>query len=143
MTTIAYHHKDKTISVDGRTTSGNDICTDKAIKTIKRDGYTFFLAGTVPDKGLFVDHALSGRKLEESIDVIGFAVKGGSSWLISIDEGSVKWTTCEYSEAVGSGYKWAIAAMDFGCGSKDAVRYAAKRDVYTGGRISTYKVDDL
>lgn len=42
--------------------------------------------------------------------------------------------------AIGSGAKWALAAMDFGADARDAVRYAAKRDTCTGGRIDVVHI---
>ena len=47
-----------------------------------------------------------------------------------------------YSEpyaAIGSGAKFAIAAMDCGKSAKDAVKIARRRDSYTGGHIHTIK----
>lgn len=44
-------------------------------------------------------------------------------------------------EACGSGWQWAQAAMDFGANAIEAVRYASKRDVYTGGRVRSYTYD--
>jgi len=40
----------------------------------------------------------------------------------------------------GSGEFWAMAAMDFGCSAKEAVKYAMTRDMYTGGKIRVIKV---
>ena len=40
--------------------------------------------------------------------------------------------------AVGSGGKFAIAALDHGASAIDAVRYASTRDLYTGGVITTF-----
>lgn len=39
--------------------------------------------------------------------------------------------------AVGSGWRWALAAMDHGKNAPDAIRYAKTRDVNTGGRVRT------
>jgi ATP-dependent protease HslVU (ClpYQ) peptidase subunit len=44
------------------------------------------------------------------------------------------------NQGVGSGFKFAISAMDHGKSAKDAVKYAATRDIYTGGKIHVYDI---
>lgn len=43
------------------------------------------------------------------------------------------------SFAIGSGAKHALTAMDLGLDAKEAVKMAMKRDIYTGGRIRTFR----
>lgn len=43
-------------------------------------------------------------------------------------------------DAIGSGYAYAIAAMDMGASAEDAVRAAMKRDIYTGGAVRTVTI---
>lgn len=38
--------------------------------------------------------------------------------------------------AQGSGWKWAQAAMDLGLSAVQAVEYACKKDIYTGGQVN-------
>jgi hypothetical protein len=40
--------------------------------------------------------------------------------------------------AIGTGWMWAVAAMDHGKAAVNAVEYAVTRDVYTGGVIRTW-----
>jgi hypothetical protein len=47
---------------------------------------------------------------------------------------------CKFSRADGSGYKFALGAMDHGKSAKDAVKYAMTRDIYTGGKVKVIKV---
>ena len=44
-------------------------------------------------------------------------------------------------DAIGSGSAYALAAMDMGASAEDAVRAAMKRDIYTGGRVRTMRVE--
>lgn len=41
---------------------------------------------------------------------------------------------------MGSGYQFAIAALDLGKTAKEAVNYAKTRDIYTGGRVRVFDV---
>jgi ATP-dependent protease HslVU (ClpYQ) peptidase subunit len=43
-------------------------------------------------------------------------------------------------DAIGSGEEYAIGAMDAGLSAKDAVKIACNRDIYSGGRIRTFKI---
>lgn len=42
--------------------------------------------------------------------------------------------------AIGSGWFWATAAMDFGRDAKTAVEYAATRDGFTGGGVDSVRI---
>ena len=46
----------------------------------------------------------------------------------------------EFNAADGSGRKFALSAMDFGCGAVDAIKYAAKKDIFTGGEIQVVDI---
>lgn len=41
--------------------------------------------------------------------------------------------------AIGSGWQWAMAAMDYGASAEEAVKYASTRDVYTNDIVQTVK----
>lgn len=43
-------------------------------------------------------------------------------------------------DAFGSGADLAIAAMDLGVSSSEAVEYAATRDIYTGGEVESFDI---
>jgi ATP-dependent protease HslVU (ClpYQ) peptidase subunit len=47
----------------------------------------------------------------------------------------------ETAYAIGSGAAFAMGAMDAGATAKEAVKIAC-RDVYTGGKIRTYKIKE-
>jgi len=42
--------------------------------------------------------------------------------------------------AFGSGGEFALAAMDLGQTAQQAVKFASKRDLFTGGKIQSYKL---
>ena len=57
-----------------------------------------------------------------------------------VKDGLLKRYALTYNDADGSGYAFAISAMDFGCDARGAVKYASTRDNYTGGRIKVINV---
>lgn len=139
MTTIAY--RDGVIAYDSRAVKGDLIATDNYDKHYKRKGWHFFLAGTLCDMDAFVESVISGRESSSELEVEGFAVDpkgvlwdvGGSGWRVMLPD--VPRTT-------GSGASYALAAMDFGCNAKQAVKYAGTRDINTGGKVRTYKLKE-
>lgn len=140
MTTIAYHHKDKEIAVDSRFTRDSVISTDNANKIIKKDGVTFVLSGYCKSYADLVDMWFSGEA-NKSIECTAFVVSEGSVYEYGLD--SEKCISCEKIEenlTKGSGDYWALAAMDFGCSAKEAVKYAITRDIYSGGKVRVINV---
>jgi ATP-dependent protease HslVU (ClpYQ) peptidase subunit len=45
--------------------------------------------------------------------------------------------------AIGSGQRFALAAMDFGKSASEAVEYACSRDIFSGGQITELSLDAL
>lgn len=140
MTTIAYHHKDKQIAVDSRTTSGDIVINDKAIKHRTNDKGLWVIAGKPCDY-----HILMELEHNEKVDVPpgcqAFLIKDNKCFFVTVtNEGY-----CEYDEmtenfTLGSGCNFALAAMDFNQSAKQAVKYAISRDVYSGGNVKAFNV---
>jgi ATP-dependent protease HslVU (ClpYQ) peptidase subunit len=140
MTTIAYHMNSKEIAYDGRTTRGDTIINDASEKMIDRDGVKFFLCGATSDCEMLVDMYFGG-KVELVPEANAFVVDGGAVYRIGCTVDGVFWKAeSECNDAMGSGWQFALSAMDFGEGAKDAVMYAATRDSCTGGKIRVVKV---
>ncbi|MPW30475.1 hypothetical protein F9L16_15925 [Agarivorans sp. B2Z047] len=146
MTTIAYHHEHQSISVDGRLTQDNFILTDDHDKTAKNEQGFWFFMGDIIFKDEFVSLE-SGQEMPShredssvSSEVGAILVSGGIVYSVYLLNGRQRRERLSTNEAIGSGSSYAIAAMDFGKNSKEAVRYAAQRDNKTGPNVSTYKV---
>lgn len=140
MTTIAYHHGDGQIAVDSRMTHHGLAKSDQFDKTIKNKKGLWIFAGNASDMGL-----LSGLNHFDETKIIpecsAFLISGGKVYDVHVNEHKI----CEYfelthSDTKGSGSDLALAAMDFGKSAREAVKYAATRDIYTGGRIRVYNV---
>lgn len=140
MTTIAYDGK--TIAYDSRSTSNGRIGTDNLNKKHTKNGVVFFLAGTVGDEESIAE-LWESEETESELDFHAFVVDNGSVWVFGgdSDEDVFRFRVERYERyAIGSGAAHAITAMDCGLSAKEAVKMAAKRDTFTGGRIRTYTV---
>lgn len=137
MTTIAYHHGDKQIAVDSRTSSGSLIDTDKAIKHYKINNCLLILAGSLADIDIFINEY---PEIKSDINCSGFCIDNKLAYHIGVKDNRLKKSLSTYNDAEGSGYAFALAAMDFGKSAKEAVKYAMTRDNYTGGKVRVFDV---
>ena len=141
MTTIAYHHKSKTIAWDSRATSNGVISCDEVQKMKEVKGVKFWLAGSVCDEDLIIDMYF-GAKSDVVPESFGLAFDGDNAYLIGSSDDAVFWKQkLEYDKSVGSGGDFALSAMRLGLGAKDAVEHAKTLDVYTGGEVHEIKLD--
>ena len=146
MTTIAYHHKSGVVACDGRTTQGSYITHDEAKKWLSIGDDVWFFTGSVADRDAFVKYhsgELSGAPAHD-IDCAAFIVVGGQCFESGLTKEGEAWRVLlDYNHATGSGRDHAVAAMDHGKGAIDAVKYAATRDMCTGGKISALDVSTM
>jgi len=141
MTTIAYCHKDREIAVDSRATRGNIIDSDNDNKLKIVNGVTFIMTGKACDYQLLIDIYFGVDKTELVPDCCCMVIDDGKFYEFSVEsDGSTCRDELVSDTAFGSGASFALAAMDFGCNAKDAVKYAKTRDCKTGGRVRVFKV---
>jgi ATP-dependent protease HslVU (ClpYQ) peptidase subunit len=140
LTTIAY--KDGIIAYDSRITEGDMIVSDSYNKKHEIGGLVIFSAGN-----LGCDEDFATAYITKETDAIenaqGIVVDNGELFICTIASGEVqvyKWDKVEV-RACGSGEPYAITAMDTGATAKEAVEYAKKRDVNTGGRVRTWVIN--
>lgn len=141
MTTIAY--KDGVIACDTRQVRGGAIVSDDCSKCQVVDGVSFFLAGAVCDEKALIA-AYFGTQSAVPVECSGYAVDGGRLLMVGYDDKTGIWKQeldPANPDAIGSGSAYALAAMDMGASAEDAVRAAMKRDIYTGGRVRTMRVE--
>jgi len=137
MTTIAFHHKDGQIAVDSRTISGNLINTDASNKIHKLNDLLIILSGMTCDFDIFVSEY---PDIKTDVDCSGFLVEDKKTYHICVKNGNLKKSQINYNDAEGSGYAFAISAMDHGKSAKESVEYAMTRDNCTGGKIQVIDV---
>ena len=132
MTTIAYDGKQ--IAVDSRMSQNNRICDDNCKKYIVRGGWVFFMCGNFALYDSFIDAFLEEKPFTKKGEIGSFAVRVIDSKVFDISYNE-QYNLCEIGsiEAAGTGSDHALIAMDLGKSAVEAVKLAAKRDMYTGG----------
>jgi len=142
MTTIAY--KEGVIAYDSRVCRGSMIITNAADKRCSKDGVLFFICGHVSDEEELMDAYLNKGSVSKGNDCTAFVVDDGAVWLVGTDNGELfKQPANVDGDAIGSGSPYAFGAMSMGATATEAVEVARARDVFTGGKISTWtKYDD-
>ncbi|WP_342649103.1 proteasome subunit beta [Pseudomonas sp. REB1044] len=140
MTTIAY--KDGVIAHDTRQVRGGVIVSDDCSKCQVVDGVSFFLSGAVCDEKALIA-AYFGTPSQVPVECSGYAVDGGRLLMVGHDDRTGIWKQeldPANPDAIGSGSAYALAAMDMGATAQEAVRAAVKRDIYTGGKVVTFRL---
>ena len=140
MTTVAYNHRDKQIAVDGRVTSDGLICSDRSIKYVETEDQVFLYTSSGDDGAQLIDVYLGAEPSKDNYESTVMLTCDGVVFLMTYDNGKLdQWSLLE-NTAIGSGGDFALAAMDFGKDAREAVEYAATRNVFTGGRITVFDV---
>lgn len=142
MTTIAYKYG--VIAYDSRQTRNDRIVSDNAQKCTIVDGVRFFLTGAVCDERSLIA-AYFGTPSQVPVECSGYVVDGGRLMMVGHDDKTGIWKQDldpSNPDAIGSGSAYALAAMDMGASAEDAVRAAMKRDIYTGGNVSSIKISE-
>jgi len=141
MTTIAY--RDGIVATDTLSVSDGIVVDHAYEKCIVRDGVMFFMTGGTSDHDKLVEEYLSptGRDTGNAAAIVA---DNGKILIIGGEEGGKGIFKCpnkrENYISIGSGERFAISAMDHGKSAKEAVEYAMKRDIYTGGEVKVYQV---
>lgn len=140
MTTVVYNHEEKEIGIDSRCTMGNYIESDNYMKMKEKDGVKFFLCGDVSDIEMIVE--CYPNEIKSRTNVHGFIlIKDLVKYLFTY-ELKIKEVTQYDSLSVGSGSSFAIAALDLGKTTEEAIEYAFTRDNGSGGKIRIYKTNE-
>jgi hypothetical protein len=153
MTTVAF--KDGVMASDSRSVSeAVGICAPcKKIYTVlvgkKKKPYLVGFAGHNSSCMMFLewfksrDEALRTRILTHCGNDKGFhAMIWDGKKLYDADELCVVEVVDDEYYAIGSGAAHAITAMDCGKSAVEAVRFAIKRDINTGGRVVAVRLND-
>ncbi len=139
MTTICY--KAGILAFDGQCTNENEIVAKNIVKAIATKKLLVGASGATAHCQAFIEWVRNGRKAstmpkplpDDKFEGIVIDDKG---CITVYEEGllSVEFGTHPFF-AIGSGAQFAIGAMEAGASALEAVKIAAKRDIYTGGEI--------
>lgn len=142
MTTIVYCNKTKKVAVDSRMTDRSGvIATDECNKTIKNEVGLWFLSGAVSDHPDIVK-LTHNEEAKVVPDCRAFLISNNNIYLVEVnDNGICTHELITTNDAIGSGFKFALSALDFKATAKEAVEYAATKDCYTGGKVRVFNLD--
>lgn len=145
MTTVIYDKKSNQVAIDSRYTADGRISTDNGVKWRKSDDGAYWFFSGQPCVYEYLQDIFSGSSLKWGIENIPHAaaihVKDGMVTIKSVDSEGFAYTEPVFdNEALGSGAIYALCALDFGCDCDEAVKYAARRDIYTGGKVHLFDV---
>lgn len=155
MTTIVY--KDGYMSGDGRVTLGDTIISDETVKVFKVNNCLIGFAGRYASGLNFVkwfeewDTANQAQeelpfvtvKIPELLPDEDFqAVVAYPDGVVMSYEGGNMFYAVTPPIALGSGTDFAYGAMDAGMSAEETVKIACKRDVSSGGTITTLTFDE-
>lgn len=155
MTTIVY--KDGYLSGDGRVTLGDTIISDDTVKVFKVNNCLIGFAGRYASGLNFVkwfeewDTANQAQeelpfvtvKIPELLPDEDFqAVVAYPDGVVMSYEGGNMFYAITPPIALGSGTDFAYGAMDAGMSAEEAVKIACKRDVSSGGVVTTLTFDE-
>lgn len=140
MTTIAY--KDGIIAYDSLITCQGVVSYKNYDKSRFVDGVRFFIAGAISDYDIIIKDWFSTRHkgvsgsalvVDVDSDIYECGYSDGKMW----KEKLIK----EHCLAIGSGWHFALMAMDLGLSAENAVKKVSERCIYTGGTIRTFKIE--
>ena len=145
MTTIVYDHKNRQIACDGLVVRDGVILSTKFEKYFVRDGMVFLMAGSTCEFDEIIDMVCKGvKKTEVRTSSLCMYVQESIVAMVFIDsDGNVCTDVITHDDAIGSGENWALAALDMGKSAHDAVEYASTRDIYTGGSVLVFDVENM
>lgn len=141
MTTVVWDGR--YLAADGQTTNGEMIVshtTRKLRQELVGDGFiTIGFSGVEPDKEKLIKCALAGEKSKKRLNANLITVEAGLVAYMHGRDSKEYWKSeCKNPEVIGSGAKYACAALDLGQNAMGAVKVATGRDIYTGGTITFY-----
>ena len=141
MTTIIYDYDKNQIACDSRINADGVVLTDHGVKWKKHaDGSVWFFTGNpADDEGLMKLSHNDKPEVEPSCRAI--YAKNGFAHLVTFDGPYCAHTRLDYSHAIGSGWKFALSALGFGCNAEKACAFASEKDCYTGGRIHVFDLN--
>jgi ATP-dependent protease HslVU (ClpYQ) peptidase subunit len=148
MTTVAY--RDGVLASDSRLTCNKDwIENDNSKKIYKlSDGSAVGVAGSAYQSETIIERLKAALKTKDKKLPKVSDLRKAEALLVCPDgdlwfhpQGGYSWQKMpDAPTALGSGWQWAMVAMDAGADARRAVELAIRRDVYSGGKIQTCKV---
>ena len=141
MTTYAY--KNGIIAYDSRCSAGDFIIEDDSEKMQIVNGCTFFITGALNDDENFIECYFEKSEPNKYNTNSAFVWDGENLWQAAISDTEGFWKRKLHLNkvyAMGSGWQFALSAMDLGLTAKESVKYAMTRDLKSGGKVKSFKL---
>lgn len=143
MTTIIFNAETQEIACDSRMTAGGIIISDQHDKMFEHGNDMWFLAGTCADMELLMDSQLH-EQIPFALECAAFVIRPDGFYTVYTNkENRVCQLPLQYTEGLGSGGDFALAGIDLGLTTREAVAYACTRDCASGGTIHVYNKDGI
>ncbi len=157
MTTIAV--KDGIMVGDGRCSLGSTVIKDDMVKVFWINNHLMGGAGRARSISTFAqwlqkhtDYTIVNQEVGDLVDLIPPVLQDDEEFTalvltpdkqVLMYDGNVALNLGhDVPASIGSGSVFALAAMDAGASSEDAVKIAMKRDVYSGGEITVVQLEE-
>jgi ATP-dependent protease HslVU (ClpYQ) peptidase subunit len=145
MTTIAWDGR--YLAADSQTTNGDMISslkTKKIIKLRKINGKDIMcaFAGAVCDIDALIDYVVSGKNIDTELEANLITIEDGVAYLHGRCEKEYWKTKCESDDHIGSGRRYAAAAIDCGKNAMESIQIAINRDIRSGGNVTFYDTEE-
>lgn len=157
MTTIAV--KDGIMVGDGRCSLGSTVIKDDMVKVFWINNHLMGGAGRARSISTFAqwlqkhtDYTIVNQEVGDLVDLIPPVLQDDEEFTalvltpdkqVLMYDGNVALNLGhDVPASIGSGSVFALAAMDAGAASEDAVKIAMKRDVYSGGEITVVQLEE-
>jgi ATP-dependent protease HslVU (ClpYQ) peptidase subunit len=130
---------------EGQISSGETICETDCMKIFRlNDGALVGMAGNTYNWEVVLDYLNSNSKTKKWPELQGHQdtlvlEKDGTIWLYDHLGRRFQRTA---PVAIGSGWKYALAAMDCGADVEEAIRIAIGRDSYSSGTIRVVDLEE-
>jgi ATP-dependent protease HslVU (ClpYQ) peptidase subunit len=129
------------MAADGRVTTGSEmIVCNSAEKLIRlRDGAILGFAGRAKDAATFAAWLTDGGDIPKLDEFTALVLRTDGEARIFDD--TTQWDRCDLPAAIGSGAKYAIAAMTAGATAEEAVEIACDFDPFSGGAVARMELE--
>lgn len=145
MTTIAYHKESNALSCDSQVTV-SDVKGLSENKIKIGVDYIYSGFGAPCDVDHLVECYMDGMPVEKELNAYAILIEKETrkATLISFNSKSmlICATYIDCNHAIGTGREFALGAMGFGACSLEAVEVAIEHDIYSGGEVHTFDIDN-
>ena len=134
-------HNTNEVACDSREVCGNRISSDSKKKWRRLNNSLVFLTGDTAHAEILLEAFKKNEPTDQELNAQLMVVNSGIVY--TIYNGSLNMYPSYENDAIGSGGEIAIAALDHGVSTLEAVEYAISKNTSCGGDIHVFDVNTL